>query len=82
MGRSLFCLGLLIRYGSSLLTTSYEKNIDIVSNLNLFKRYLRMEDFSVKVRSLQVCSFLLYLVHLNLVSTFRQLIYLLDLCRP
>ncbi|KAH9740318.1 Sister chromatid cohesion protein SCC2 [Citrus sinensis] len=48
VGRSLFCLGLLIRYGSSLLTTSYEKNIDIVSNLNLFKRYLRMEDFSVK----------------------------------
>ncbi|XP_006482736.1 sister chromatid cohesion protein SCC2 isoform X3 [Citrus sinensis] len=59
VGRSLFCLGLLIRYGSSLLTTSYEKNIDIVSNLNLFKRYLRMEDFSVKVRSLQALGFVL-----------------------
>lgn len=59
VGRSLFCLGLLIRYGSSLLTTTYEKNIDTVSNLNLFKRYLRMEDFGVKVRSLQALGFVL-----------------------
>ncbi|KAJ9173210.1 hypothetical protein P3X46_016372 [Hevea brasiliensis] len=52
--RSLFCLGLLIRYGNSLL-----RNFDVVSNLTLFKKYLRMEDFGIKVRSLQALGFVL-----------------------
>ncbi|KAL5741371.1 hypothetical protein ACOSP7_028103 [Xanthoceras sorbifolium] len=58
VGRSLFCLGLLIRYGNSLLSTSSD-NIDGVSSLSLFKRYLRTEDFGVKVRSLQALGFVL-----------------------
>ncbi|KAG8662383.1 hypothetical protein MANES_01G097400v8 [Manihot esculenta] len=57
--RSLFCLGLLIRYGNSLLRISSNKNIDVVSNLNLFKKYLRVEDFGIKVRSLQALGFVL-----------------------
>ncbi|KDP27227.1 hypothetical protein JCGZ_19926 [Jatropha curcas] len=56
--RSLFCLGLLIRYGNSLLNTIGNKTID-VSYLGLFKKYLRMEDFGVKVRSLQALGFVL-----------------------
>ncbi|KAK9272285.1 hypothetical protein L1049_002656 [Liquidambar formosana] len=57
IGRSLFCLGLLIRYGNSLLSTSSDKNIDVVSSLSLFKKYLRVEDFVIKVRSLQALGF-------------------------
>ncbi|TXG57919.1 hypothetical protein EZV62_015748 [Acer yangbiense] len=59
VGRSLFCLGLLIRYGNSLLSTSSDKKIDVASSLSLFKRYLCMEDFGVKVRSLQALGFVL-----------------------
>ncbi|KAM3760976.1 hypothetical protein ACB098_01G233000 [Castanea mollissima] len=59
VGRSLFCLGLLIRYGNSLLGSSSNKTIDAVSCLSLFKKYLRVEDFIVKVRSLQALGFLL-----------------------
>uniref|UniRef100_A0A6N2N2B1 Sister chromatid cohesion protein n=1 Tax=Salix viminalis TaxID=40686 RepID=A0A6N2N2B1_SALVM len=58
-GRSLFCLGLLIRYGNSLLSIANNKNIDVASTLSLFKKYLRMEDFSIKVRSLQALGFVL-----------------------
>ena len=54
VGRSLFCLGLLIRYGKSLLTDYSNKIIDVVGSLSLFKKYLLVEDFIVKVRSLQV----------------------------
>lgn len=55
VGRSLFCLGLLIRYGNSLLNASSNKSIDVASSLSLFKKYLLMEDFGIKVRALQVC---------------------------
>lgn len=56
VGRSLFCLGLLIRYGSSLLdaSASNTRNIDVASSINLFKKYLQAEDFIIKVRALQV----------------------------
>ncbi|KAJ8750135.1 hypothetical protein K2173_014050 [Erythroxylum novogranatense] len=57
--RSLFCLGLLIRYGNPLLTNSNNKNIDVASSLNLFKKYLQVEDFGIKVRSLQALGFVL-----------------------
>ncbi|KAG2715540.1 hypothetical protein I3760_03G083100 [Carya illinoinensis] len=59
VGRSLFCLGLLIRYGKSLLSDSSNRSIDVVSSLSLFKKYLRVEDFIVKVRSLQALGFVL-----------------------
>ncbi|XP_031407003.1 sister chromatid cohesion protein SCC2 isoform X3 [Punica granatum] len=59
LGRSLFCLGLLIRYGNSLLSSSSKKRIDVASSLSLFKRYLQMDDFVLKVRSLQALGFVL-----------------------
>uniref|UniRef100_A0A2N9ILA6 Sister chromatid cohesion protein n=1 Tax=Fagus sylvatica TaxID=28930 RepID=A0A2N9ILA6_FAGSY len=59
IGRSLFCLGLLFRYGNSLLCNSSNKVIDVVSSLSLFKKYLRVEDFVVRVRSLQALGFVL-----------------------
>lgn len=55
VGRSLFCLGLLIRYSSSLLYVSgSSNNSHVASSINLFKRYLQTEDYVIKVRSLQV----------------------------
>ncbi|KAK8644383.1 hypothetical protein V6N13_123691 [Hibiscus sabdariffa] len=59
VGRSLFCLGLLIRYGNSLFGGSSSKNVDVGSSISLFKRYLQMDDFSIKVRSLQALGFTL-----------------------
>ncbi|KAF8408186.1 hypothetical protein HHK36_007328 [Tetracentron sinense] len=59
VGRSLFCLGLLIRYGNSLLITSENRNIDIVKSLDLLKKHLWFEDFVIKVRSLQALGFVL-----------------------
>ncbi|XP_022750718.1 sister chromatid cohesion protein SCC2-like isoform X2 [Durio zibethinus] len=59
VGRSLFCLGLLIRYGNSLFNGSSNKNIDIASSFSLFKKYLLMDDFSIKVRSLQALGYAL-----------------------
>ncbi|CAI0388147.1 unnamed protein product [Linum tenue] len=59
IGRSLFCLGLLIRYGNPLISGSSSKNIDVGSSISLFKNYLIMDDFSVKVRSLQALGFIL-----------------------
>ncbi|CAN8236312.1 unnamed protein product [Cochlearia groenlandica] len=58
-GRSLFCLGLLIRHGNSLISTSGDKMFDLSGCLNLFKRHLRMEDFNLQVRSLQALGFVL-----------------------
>ncbi|KAA8530427.1 hypothetical protein F0562_005136 [Nyssa sinensis] len=61
VGRSLFCLGLLIRYGNPLLSTSgsSNKNIDVARSLNLFKKYLHAEDFVIKARSLQALGYVL-----------------------
>ncbi|CAN6574662.1 unnamed protein product [Malus baccata var. baccata] len=58
VGRSLFCLGLLIRYGNSLPSNS-DRTIDVVSSLSLFKKYLLVDDFVIKVRSLQALGFVL-----------------------
>lgn len=58
VGRSLFCLGMLIRYGNSLLSNS-DQTIDVASSLSLFKKYLLMEDFFLKARSLQALGFVL-----------------------
>ncbi|KAH6830353.1 PHD finger family protein [Perilla frutescens var. hirtella] len=61
VGRSLFCLGLLIRYGSSLLdaSASNPRNIDVASSIDLFKKYLQAEDFIIKVRALQALGYVL-----------------------
>ncbi|XP_020223012.1 sister chromatid cohesion protein SCC2 [Cajanus cajan] len=59
VGRSLFCLGLLFRYGNQLLASTSNKLIDVGSSLRLFLKYLSMEDFVIKVRSLQALGFVL-----------------------
>ncbi|XP_057521747.1 sister chromatid cohesion protein SCC2 isoform X2 [Amaranthus tricolor] len=56
--RSLFCLGLLIRYGNSLLSASNE-GFDIASCLSLLKKLLLVDDFSIKVKALQALGFVL-----------------------
>ncbi|XP_021770923.1 sister chromatid cohesion protein SCC2-like isoform X2 [Chenopodium quinoa] len=58
VGRSLFCLGLLIRYGSTLLRESTE-GVDVGSSISLFKKYLLADDFGIKVRALQALGFIL-----------------------
>lgn len=58
VGRSLFCLGLLIRYGCTLLSASNE-GVNIDSSLSLFKEYLCADDFGIKVRALQALGFVL-----------------------
>ncbi|EPS72382.1 hypothetical protein M569_02375, partial [Genlisea aurea] len=60
VGRSLFCLGLLIRYGSSTSDTSAAssvRNEDVDNSIGLFRKYLQAEDFTVKVRALQALGF-------------------------
>ncbi|KZV25012.1 nipped-B-like protein [Dorcoceras hygrometricum] len=61
VGRSLFCLGLLIRYSSSLLAASSSdtRMMDVASSVNLFKKYLQAEDFIIKVRALQALGYVL-----------------------
>ncbi|KAC9242332.1 hypothetical protein E3N88_46138 [Mikania micrantha] len=59
--RSLFCLGLLIRYGSSLIATSLssKQNLVVSDSLSLFKKYFDAEDFALKIRSLQALGYVL-----------------------
>ncbi|XP_042498933.1 sister chromatid cohesion protein SCC2-like isoform X2 [Macadamia integrifolia] len=59
VGRSLFCLGLLVRYGNELLVSSDNRNIDASKSLILLKKSLSSEDFVIKVRSLQALGFVL-----------------------
>lgn len=59
VGRSLFCVGLLIRYGNSLLSSCSDKNVYVTSSLNMLKKYLQVDDFFVKVRALQALGFVL-----------------------
>lgn len=54
LGRSLFCLGLLVRYGDDLILSSRNKNSYVAKSLHLVKNYLLAEDFGLKARSLQV----------------------------
>ncbi|KAL5197683.1 hypothetical protein ABZP36_001195 [Zizania latifolia] len=59
LGRSLFCLGLLLRYGSQLMAAS-ENQLDFPKIIDLLKRrYLLKEDFSLKVRALQALGYIL-----------------------
>ncbi|XP_077223251.1 PHD finger family protein isoform X2 [Tasmannia lanceolata] len=57
--RSLFCLGVLIRYGNDLIVNCDNRNVHAVKCISLLKSYLRMEDFGIKVRSLQALGFVL-----------------------
>ncbi|XP_010259396.1 PREDICTED: nipped-B-like protein isoform X2 [Nelumbo nucifera] len=59
VGRSLFCLGLLVRYGNELLITSDSRNVDVVQSLKLLKKYLSLDDFVIKVRALQALGYVL-----------------------
>ncbi|KAF5189536.1 Sister chromatid cohesion protein scc2 [Thalictrum thalictroides] len=59
VGRSLFCIGLLIRYGKELMMTSDNGNVHVVKSLNLLKSYMHSEDFIIKIRSLQALGFVL-----------------------
>nr|XP_043640101.1 sister chromatid cohesion protein SCC2 isoform X2 [Erigeron canadensis] len=61
VSRSLFCLGLLIRYGSSLLGMSLSSKQDqaVPGSLSLFKKYFHAEDFALKIRSLQALGYVL-----------------------
>ncbi|XP_068654009.1 sister chromatid cohesion protein SCC2 isoform X2 [Aristolochia californica] len=53
VGRSLFCLGLLIRYGHELMMGRGSHDIQVVKCLTLLKNYLDTDDFSIKLRALQ-----------------------------
>jgi len=53
LGRSLFCLGLLVRYGDDLILSSDNENGYVSKSLQLVKKYLLAEDFGLKARSLQ-----------------------------
>lgn len=54
IGRSLFCLGLLIRYGSGLLASFNSSSTDVMNSVTLLKDFLKSDDFVIRVRSLQV----------------------------
>ncbi|TVU01909.1 hypothetical protein EJB05_52614, partial [Eragrostis curvula] len=59
LGRSLFCLGLLLRYGYQLMLTS-ENQLDFPKIIDLLKRrYLLRNDFSLRVRALQTLGYIL-----------------------
>ncbi|XXG63462.1 hypothetical protein AAC387_Pa05g1653 [Persea americana] len=59
VGRSLFCLGLLVRYGNALMVACNNQNFLVVKCVSLLKNYLLGEDFGIKVRSLQALGFVL-----------------------
>ncbi|KAI5427678.1 hypothetical protein KIW84_032912 [Lathyrus oleraceus] len=59
VGRSLFCIGLLIRYGNCWLASSGNKLVDVRRSLSLFMKYLAVDDYSLKVRSLQALGYVL-----------------------
>ncbi|KAK9118958.1 hypothetical protein Scep_017051 [Stephania cephalantha] len=59
VGRSLFCLGLLIRFGNELMMASDDRNVHADKSLSLIKNFLFSEDFVIKVRSLQALGYVL-----------------------
>ncbi|KAK9116525.1 hypothetical protein Sjap_015472 [Stephania japonica] len=59
VGRSLFCLGLLIRFGNELMMASDDRNTHADKSLSLIKNLLFSEDFVIKVRSLQALGYVL-----------------------
>ncbi|PIA63024.1 hypothetical protein AQUCO_00200800v1, partial [Aquilegia coerulea] len=59
VARSLFCIGLLIRYGKELMMTSDNGNVHVDKSLNLLKSYLHSEEYIIRIRSLQALGFVL-----------------------
>ncbi|KAK9107321.1 hypothetical protein Syun_023332 [Stephania yunnanensis] len=59
VGRSLFCLGLLMRFGNELMMASDDRNVHADKSLSLIKHFLFSEDFVIKVRSLQALGYVL-----------------------
>ncbi|KAJ7532193.1 hypothetical protein O6H91_14G075900 [Diphasiastrum complanatum] len=55
--RSLFCLGLLARYGAEVIDVMDDTEVNMQKILCLYKHYLRSEDYDVKVRALQALGF-------------------------
>ncbi|CAJ2665786.1 unnamed protein product [Trifolium pratense] len=59
VGRSLFSLGLLIRYGNCLFAGSGNELVDVKRSLGLLMKYLAVEDCTLQVRSLQALGYVL-----------------------
>uniref|UniRef100_A0A1D1Z324 Sister chromatid cohesion protein n=1 Tax=Anthurium amnicola TaxID=1678845 RepID=A0A1D1Z324_9ARAE len=59
LGRSMFCLGVLVRYGKELMITCDNQHELVAKCLSLLKRFLLSDDFGMKVRSLQALGFVL-----------------------
>ncbi|PKA59771.1 hypothetical protein AXF42_Ash011895 [Apostasia shenzhenica] len=57
--RSLFCIGVLLRYGNEFLMNYDDQQPHIVQGLWLLKKYLLLEDFGLKVRALQALGYVL-----------------------
>ncbi|KAK8961903.1 hypothetical protein KSP40_PGU005225 [Platanthera guangdongensis] len=57
--RSLFCIGILLRYGNEFMIRGSDQQPHVVRGLWLLKKYLRMEDFGLKVRALQALGYTL-----------------------
>ncbi|PKU66619.1 sister chromatid cohesion protein SCC2 isoform X2 [Dendrobium catenatum] len=57
--RSLFCIGILLRYGNEFMFSSNDQQPHIVQGLKLLKKYLVLEDFGLKVRALQALGYAL-----------------------
>ncbi|XP_020600109.1 nipped-B-like protein A isoform X2 [Phalaenopsis equestris] len=57
--RSLFCIGVLLRYGNEFMVHSSDQQPHIVQGLKLLKKYLLLEDFGLKVRALQALGYAL-----------------------
>lgn len=52
--RSLFCLGLLARYGSEFIEAFDDEDINMNQFLELYKYFLGQDDFDIKSKALQV----------------------------
>ncbi|MCI16305.1 nipped-B-like protein-like, partial [Trifolium medium] len=59
VGRSLFSLGLLIRYGNCLFASSGNELVDVKKSLGLLMKFLAVEDCTLQVRSLQALGYVL-----------------------
>ncbi|XP_078430216.1 PHD finger family protein [Wolffia australiana] len=59
LGRSLFCLGLLVRYGKELMNNLDNRLALVTKSHTLLQKFLVSDDFALRVRSLQALGFLL-----------------------
>lgn len=52
--RYLFCLGVLVRFGSDLIDVMEGNDVNMEQILSLYKYYMVSTDFDVKAKALQV----------------------------